>query len=69
MWINIFTFQFPVGGRLGRHGPLALSPVDMEKNIEKGELSNLLDMVAHDVMEVKRTKVHVVLEDIVQDQV
>ena len=69
MWINIFIFQFPVGGRLGGHGVLALGPVDMEKDIEKGALSNMLVMVVHDVLEVIRTKVHVVLEDIVQDQV
>ena len=59
MWINISIFQFPVSGRLGRHGPLALGLVDMENDIEKGELSNLLDMVAHNVMEKIRPKVHV----------
>ena len=59
MWINIFIFQFPVSGRLGRHGPLALSLVDMENDIEKGELSNVLDMVAHNVLEVVGQKVHV----------
>ena len=37
----------------------------MEKDIEKGALSNMLVMVVHDVLEVIRTKVHVVLEDIV----
>ena len=60
MWINIFIFQNPVGGRLGRHGPLALGPVDpMEKDINPGELYNMLNMVAHDVMEVVEPKVHV----------
>ena len=66
MWISIFIFQFPVGGRLGGHGPLALSPVDMEgKELEEGELSNMLDMVAHDVLEVVVPKFHV-LKQIVQ---
>ena len=55
----MFIFQFPVSGRLGRHGPLALGLVDMEKDIEKGELSNMLDMVADNVMEVVQMKVHV----------
>ena len=65
MWISIFIFQFPVGGHLGGHGPLALGPVDMEKNIEGGELPNMLDMVAHDVQEVVLPKFHV-LKGIVQ---
>ena len=60
MQINIFIFQFPVGGRLGGHGPLALGPVDMEKDIRGGESSNMLDMAADDVMEVVLPKVHVV---------
>ena len=60
MWINIFIFQFPVGGRLGGHGPLALGRVDMEKGIRGGESSNMLDMAADDVMEVVLPKVHVV---------
>ena len=59
MRLNIFIFQFPVGGRLGGHGVLALGPVDMEKDIEGGELSNMLKMVVHDVMEVVEPKVHV----------
>ena len=59
MWINIFIFQFPVGGPLGGHGPLALGPVDMEKEIDQGELSNMLNMVVHDVLEVVVPKVHV----------
>ena len=60
MWINIFIFQFPVGGRLGGAGPLALGPVDMELDIEIGERSNMLEMVADNVMEVVGPKVHVV---------
>ena len=60
MWINIFIFQGPVGGRLGGHGPLALGPVDMEKGIRGGESSNMLDTAADDVMEVVLPKVHVV---------
>ena len=59
MWINNFIFQDPVGGLVGGHGTLALHPVDMEKDIEGGELSKVLDMVAHDVMEVVEPKVHV----------
>ena len=60
MWINIFILQNPVGGRLGGRGPLALGPVDpMEKDINRGELYNMLNMVAHDVMEVVEPKVHV----------
>ena len=66
MWINIFIFKFPVGGRLGGHGVLALAPVDMEKDIEGGELSKVLDMVAHNVMERVVSKVRVLKEDIVQ---
>ena len=46
-------FQFTVSGRLGVDGLLVLSPVDMELNIEVGELSDMLDMVVGDVMEKK----------------
>ena len=66
MWINTSIFQFIVSGHLGGHGPLALGPVDLVWNIEEGELSNMLDMVVHDVLEVDWTKFHVWLEDIVQ---
>ena len=59
MWINIFIFQFPVGGHLGGPGPLALGPVDMVKALEVGELSNMLDMVAQNVLEVKGQKSYV----------
>ena len=59
MLIIIFIFQFPVVGHLGGPGPLALGPVDMVKDIEVGELSNKLDMVADDAMEVVGQKVHV----------
>ena len=45
-------FQFTVSGHLGVDGPPALSPVDVELNIEVGELSDMLDMVAGDVVEV-----------------
>ena len=60
MWINTSIFQFIVSGHLGRDGPLALGPVDMEKEIDQGELSNMLNMVAHNVLEVVVPKVHVV---------
>ena len=44
-------FQFTVSGHLGVDGPPALSPVDVELNIEVGELSDMLDVVVGDVME------------------
>jgi len=44
--------EFTVSGHLGVDGPPALSPVDVELNIEVGELSDMLDMVAGDVVEV-----------------
>ena len=59
MLIIIFIFQILVGGHLGGPGPLALGPVDMVKDIEVGVLSNMLDMVAHNVLEVVGQKVHV----------
>ena len=45
---------------LGGDGPLALGPADMELDIEIGERSNMLEMVADNVMEVVGPKVHVV---------
>ena len=59
-------FQFTVSGRLGVDGPPALSPVDVELNIEVGELSDMLDMVAGDVMEVVGLDDPVTKEDIVK---
>ena len=59
-------FQFTVSGHLGVDGPPALSPVDVELNIEVGELSDMLDMVAGNVMEAVVQKFHVIEEDIVQ---
>ena len=38
----------------------------MELNLEVGELSDMLDMVAENVMEVVGQKFHVIEEDIVQ---
>ena len=45
-------FQFTVSGHLGVDGPPALRPADLELDIEVGELSDLLDMVVGDVVEV-----------------
>ena len=59
-------FQFTVSGHLGVDGPPALSPVDGELNIEVGEFSNMLDMVAGDVMEVVGLDDPVTKEDIVK---
>ena len=43
-----------------------LGPVDVELDLEEGELSNMLDMVAENVTEAVGQKVHVIEEDIVQ---
>ena len=59
-------FQFTVSGHLGVDGPPALSPVDVELNIEVGKLSDTLDMVAGDVMEVVGLDDPVTKEDIVK---
>ena len=59
-------FQFTVSGHLGVDGPPALSPVDVELNIEVGEFSDMLDMVAGDVMEVVGLDDPVTKEDIVK---
>ena len=59
-------FQFTVSGRLGVDGPPALSPVDVELNIEVGEFSDMLDMVVGNVVEVVEQEVIVIEEDIVQ---
>ena len=50
--LNFLTFQFTVSGHLGVDGPLALSPVDVELEIEVGKRSELLNMVVEDVTEV-----------------
>ena len=67
---NILFFQFPVGGHLGHLGVIldlhVLGPVDVELDIELGELSDMLDMVAENVMEAICQKFHVIQEDIVQ---
>ena len=47
-------------------GPLALSPVDVELDIEVGKRPELLNMVARDVMVVIGLEFHVIEEDIVQ---
>ena len=62
----ILTLQLTVSGHLGEDGPPALSPVDVELNIEVGELSDMLDMVAGDVMEVVGLDDPVTKEDIVK---
>ena len=49
--LNFLTFQFTVSGHLGVDGPLALSPVDVELDIEIGKRSELLNMEAENVME------------------
>ena len=59
-------FQFTVSGHLGVDGPPALSPVEVELNIEVEELSDMLDMVAGDVMEVVGLDDPVTKEDIVK---
>ena len=57
-------FQFTVSGRLGVDGPPALRPADLELNIEVGELSDMLDMVVGDVVEVVGQE-NIVIEDII----
>ena len=57
--LNFLTFQFTVSGHLGADGPRALSPVDVELDIEVGERSKLLNMVVEDVMEVIEQNSHV----------
>ena len=57
-------FQFTVSGRLGVDGPPALSPVDLELDIEVGKLSDMLDMVVGDVVEVVGQE-NIVIEDII----
>ena len=64
--LNFLTFQFTVSGHLGVDGPLALSPVDVELDIEVGKRPELLNMVARDVMVVIGLEFHVIEEDIVQ---
>ena len=63
---NILFFQSPVGGHLGVGGLHVLGPVVEESNLEEGELSYMLDMVAENVMEAVGQKFHVIEEDIVQ---
>ena len=63
---NILFFQSPVGGHLGVGGLNVLGPVVEELNLEVGELSDMLDMVAENVMEAVGQKFHVIEEDIVQ---
>ena len=50
--LNFLTFQFTVSGHLGADGPRALSPVDVELDIEVGKRSELLNMEAENVMEI-----------------
>ena len=57
-------FQFTVSGHLGVDGPPALRPADLELNIEVGELSDMLDMVVGDVVEVVGQE-NIVIEDII----
>ena len=64
--LNFLIFQFTVSGHLGVDGPLALSPVDVELDIEVGKRPELLNMVARDVMVVIGLEFHVIEEDIVQ---
>ena len=64
--LNFLTFQFTVSGHLGVDGPLALSLVDVELDIEVGKRPELLNMVARDVMVVIGLEFHVIEEDIVQ---
>ena len=64
--LNFLTFQFTVSGHLGADGPRALSPVDVELDIEVGKRPELLNMVARDVMVVIGLEFHVIEEDIVQ---
>ena len=48
----IFIFQCIASGLLGVNGLLVLSPVDVDLDIEVGKRSELLNMVARDVMVV-----------------
>ena len=64
--LNFFTFQYTVSGHLGVDGPLALSPVDVDLDIEVGKTSELLNMVVGDVMEVVVQAKLAIKEEIVQ---
>jgi len=58
--------QFTVSGHLGVDGPLALSPVDVELEIEVGKRSKLLNMVVGDVLGKVRQAKLAIKEEIVQ---
>ena len=64
--LNFLTFQFTVSGHLGADGPLALSPVDVELEIEVGKRSKLLNMVVGDVLGKVRQAKLALKEEIVQ---
>ena len=64
--LNFLTFQFTVSGHLGVDGPLALSPVDVELDIEVGKRSKLLNMVVGDVLGKVRQAKLAIKEEIVQ---
>ena len=64
--LNFLTFQFIVSGQLGADGPLALSPVDVELDIEEGKRPELLNMVVGDVMEIVRQAKLAIKQEIVQ---
>ena len=64
--LNFLTFQFTVSGHLGADGPRALSPVDVELDIEVGKRSELLNMVVGDVMEIVRQAKLAIKQEIVQ---
>ena len=50
--LNFLTFQFTVSGHLGADGPLALSPVDVDLDIEEEKTSELLNTVVGDVLKI-----------------
>ena len=64
--LNFLIFQFTVSGHLGVDGPLALSPVDVELEIEVGKRSKLLNMVVGDVLGKVRQAKLAIKEEIVQ---
>ena len=66
MWKNILFFQWIVGGLLGVDGPHALSPVEMELDIEVRDRFNMPKMVERNALAVARQQDHVVIRQIRQ---
>ena len=62
MWryFHLF-FQRIVSGALGVNGLLVLGLVVMDRNREEGQLSNMKNMVAKNVLEVNEKKDHAII--------